>query len=100
MEEAHESFKSDPSTSRLFTEAEVNRLGYELMQRGQLEPAMRVFELNVEAYPTSFNVYDSLAEAYMNAGRDKDAITFYEKSLEKNGANQNAIDMIEQIRSR
>jgi len=62
--------------------------------------ATRVFELNVDAYPNSFNVYDSLAEAYMNAGRDDEAIAFYEKSLEKNGANQNAIDMIEQIRSK
>jgi len=100
MEEEHKRFKSDPSTSRLFTETEVNVLGYQLMQRGQIEAATSVFELNVDAYPNSANAYDSLAEAYMTAGRDDEAISFYEKSLEKNSSNQNAIDMIEQIRSK
>jgi hypothetical protein len=32
---------------------------------------VEVLKLNVEAYPDSFNVYDSLAEAYMNRG-DRD----------------------------
>lgn len=100
MEKAHEQFKSEPSTSGLFTETEVNALGYQLMQSGQIAAATRVFELNVDDYPNSFNVYDSLAEAFMNAGRDEEAISFYEKSLEKNSANQNAIDMIEKIRSK
>jgi Tfp pilus assembly protein PilF len=58
-----------------------------------------VFELNVESYPNSFNVYDSLAEAYMNAGDSDHAIEFYEKSLAINPGNTNATAMIDKIRS-
>ena len=100
MEESYRAFKTDPATSGLFTEIEVNALGYGLMQNGQLPAATRVFELNVESYPNSFNVYDSLGEAYKNAGRDADAIANYEKSLEINAANQNAVDMLEEIRAK
>ena len=97
--QAYEDFKADPSTTGLFTEIEVNGLGYSLMQRGQLETATRVFELNARDYPNSFNVFDSLAEALMTAGRNDDAIRNYEKSLAINPGNQNAKDMIDKIRS-
>ncbi len=69
------------------------------MTGGQLSAATEVFELNVESYPLSSNVYDSLAEAYMNAGENAKAIQFYEKSLEINPANTNAVDMLKKIRS-
>ena len=57
-----------------------------------------MFELNAESYPLSWNVYDSLAEAYMNGGENAKAIQFYEKSLEINPANNNAVDMLKKIR--
>ncbi len=98
MVEAYRSWKNDPATSSLFTEVEVNRLGYQLMQQGDLPAATEVFKLNVESYPQSFNVYDSLAEAYMNAGEDAAAIEFYEKSLEINPGNTNAVQMLAKIR--
>ncbi len=99
MEEAYREFKEAPATSGVFTEAEVNALGYQLMNSGRLEAATRVFELNVESYPNSWNVYDSLAEAHMNAGNDERAIELYERSLEINPGNTNATQMIERIRS-
>lgn len=99
MERAYREFKEAPATSGLFTEAEVNALGYQLMSSGQLEAATRVFELNVESYPNSWNVYDSLAEAHMRVGDDERAIELYERSLEINPGNTNATQMIERIRS-
>ncbi|MGD8331245.1 MAG: tetratricopeptide repeat protein [Acidobacteriota bacterium] len=95
---AHRAWKNDPATAALFTETEVNQLGYQLMSSGQLPAAIEVFKLNVEAYPDSFNVYDSLGEAYMNAGEKELAIENYEKSLEINPANTNAVTMLEKIR--
>jgi len=95
---AHRAWKNDPATAALFTETEVNALGYQLMSSGQLPAAIEVFKLNVEAYPGSFNVYDSLGEAYMNAGNKDLAIANYEKSLEINPANSNAVTMLEKIR--
>lgn len=99
MEEAYREFKAAPATSGVFTEAEVNALGYQLMNSGRLEAATRVFELNVESYPDSWNVYDSLAEAHMRAGNDERAIELYERSLEINPGNTNATQMIERIRA-
>jgi sugar lactone lactonase YvrE len=98
MRDAYRAWKADPTTGGVFTEAEVNQLGYQLMGRSQLEAATELFKLNVESYPQSFNVYDSLAEAYMNAGKNDEAIRFYEKSLELNPANSNAVQMLKKIR--
>ncbi|NNE45902.1 MAG: tetratricopeptide repeat protein, partial [Rhodothermales bacterium] len=68
-----------------------------LMGRGQMPAAIAIFRLNSESYPKSFNVFDSLAEALMNAGNAKEAIANYRKSLELNPANANAIQMIRKL---
>ena len=52
-----------------FDEASFNSLGYRLMGKGKNKEAIEIFKLNVEAYPESWNVYDSLGEAYMNDGQ-------------------------------
>jgi len=52
----------------------------------------------VELYPQSWNVYDSLAEAYMMNG-DKDlAIEYYEKSLALNPNNTNGARMLQKLK--
>jgi CubicO group peptidase (beta-lactamase class C family) len=65
-----------------FNEAAVNRVGYQLMSVRRFQEAIAVLKLNVEAYPQSANVYDSLAEAYMNSGDKELAVAFYKKVLE------------------
>ena len=70
------------------------------MGAGHLEAAIVLFELNAKSYAQSFNVYDSLAEGYMNAGRREEAVRFYERSLEINPANDNAVKMLERLRGR
>lgn len=45
-------------------EALINNLGYALLGNGNMEGAITVFQKNVMKYPSSANVYDSLAEAY------------------------------------
>jgi hypothetical protein len=46
-----------------FDEDELNRLGYEFIGAHKVKEAIRILQLNVEAYPQSSNVYDSLGEA-------------------------------------
>jgi Flp pilus assembly protein TadD len=59
-----------------------------------------VFKISVEFYPLSWNVYDSLGEAYMNAG-DKDlAVQNYKKSLELNPQNANGRKMLEKLQGK
>ena len=55
----------------LFPETETNLLGYRLLQAGNVKDALDVFHLNVEGYPLSANVYDSLSDAYLATGSRK-----------------------------
>jgi CubicO group peptidase (beta-lactamase class C family) len=89
--------KSAPA-AYAFNEEQLNDLGYKLMARGKLKEAIRVLQLNVEAYPQSSNVYDSLGEAYMKNGDQALAIENYEKSLKLDPANQNAVEMLKKLK--
>jgi predicted alpha/beta superfamily hydrolase len=62
------------------SEALMNQVGYQLMAQGNTEDAVAAFKLNVERYPNSANVYDSLGEAYERAGRIELALANYEKA--------------------
>jgi tetratricopeptide (TPR) repeat protein len=75
----------------------MNAFGYELLRSDQVDEAIEVFKFNVEQFPNSFNVYDSLGEAFMKNG-DKDlAIQNYKKSLELNPENNNAVEMLKRL---
>lgn len=80
-----------------FREEEINRLGYMLLQKGRSADAIDIFELNVESHPASFNVYDSLAEAYAAHGDRELAIKNYRKSLELNPKNTNAAEALKKL---
>ncbi len=43
-------------------------------------------------------VYDSLGEAYMKTGQKELAIQNYEKSLQLDPKNQNAVDMLKKLK--
>jgi tetratricopeptide (TPR) repeat protein len=78
-------------------EDELNALGYQLVQANKLKQAIRIFQLNVEAYPNSGNTYDSLGEAYMDDGNKPQAIANYKRSLQLNPGNNNAIKMLQKL---
>lgn len=81
-----------------FKEGQLNSLGYTFLQGNNLDAAIEILKLNVEAYPNSSNVYDSLGEAYMIKGDKENAILNYEKSLALNPDNENAKNMIAKMR--
>ena len=58
----------------------INQLGYQLLAESKPEEAIAVFKTNVERYPASANVYDSLAEAYERGGRIDLAEPLYDKA--------------------
>jgi uncharacterized membrane protein len=78
-------------------EDELNILGYQLVKANKLEQAIRIFQLNVEAYPNSGNTYDSLAEAYMDDGNKLQAIANYKRSLQLNPGNNKAVKMLQKL---
>jgi tetratricopeptide (TPR) repeat protein len=75
----------------------MNNLGYLMLKRGKTSEAIEVFKLNVEEFPESFNVYDSLGEAYMTAGDKEKAIFNYKKSIEINPNNESGKKMLEKL---
>jgi len=82
-----------------FSEPMLNRLGYELLGDGESENAIEVFKLNVEVYPDSWNVYDSLGEAYMENGQNNLAISSYEKSIALNPKNAHGIEIVKRLKN-
>jgi hypothetical protein len=63
LADAFRAFREDPANAYVECEDIVNRLGYELMDAGDIGGAIRIFRLNVSAFPQSSNVHDSLREA-------------------------------------
>jgi hypothetical protein len=76
-----EAHKHDPKTV-LFSEAVMNRLGYEHLQVNDNKGAVELLKLNVMAYPNSPNVYDSLSDAYLADGQKDLARLNAKKALE------------------
>jgi predicted alpha/beta superfamily hydrolase len=58
----------------------INQVGYQLLFGDKPAEAIAAFKTNVERYPGSANVYDSLAEAYERSGRLDLAAPLYERA--------------------
>jgi len=82
-----------------FAENQLNFLGYQLLQRDMVDAAIAIFKLNVEMFPAAFNTYDSLGEACLAAGKTDLAISNYERSLELNPENDNAVTVLQGLKT-
>jgi len=81
-----------------FIESQINVYGYRFLQAEKAVQAAAMFRINVELFPASWNVYDSLGEALFAGGEREAAIAMYEKSLELNPESPSGKQMLEQIR--
>jgi len=95
----YHALKASAPTTYNFDEDQLNSLGYRLIAVKNFKDAIRILQLNVEVYPKSSNVYDSLGEAYMNAGERALAIANYRKSLELNPKNANGARMLKKLQT-
>ncbi len=89
--------KIEASDNAAVAEGRLNTLGYSLLGQKKISEAIAVFKVNVEFYPMSANVYDSLGEAYMENGDGALAIQNYKKSLELDPKNTNALQMLKKL---
>lgn len=100
-EEALALFQPADSTSgrpATLPERGLNALGYELLRRGgDPESPIAIFRLNTRLHPDSWNVWDSLGEALAAAGRTREAVESYERSLRLNPENDNARKALEAL---
>jgi uncharacterized membrane protein len=98
VKQYHDLKAAGPSSYN-FDEDELNNLGYELIRAKKFTEAIRILQLNVEWYPKSGNVYDSLGEAYMDDGNKPLAIANYQKSLDLNPKNRGAVVMLQKLKA-
>lgn len=83
-------------------EQQLNTYGYQLLAENKKTEAIEVFKLNVKRYPESWNVYDSLADAYEQNGNLKEALANYKIALSKapDGQKKRLTTTIEKIQKK
>jgi len=97
IKEHYKKFSTQQGSEFLPPEEIVNSLGYQALQSGDTTKALEFFQMNIDMYPKSYNVWDSMAEGLMDKGDFKKAIEYYEKSLALNPNNENGKDMIKKM---
>jgi hypothetical protein len=92
--------KADPKSKYVNSEAALNRFGYALLRSNRAADAIEIFKLNVEAYPTSPNVYDSLGDAYEAAGQKDEAIKSFERALAIDPAFPSSLAAVQRLKGK
>ncbi|MBK7094308.1 MAG: hypothetical protein IPH57_04340 [Saprospiraceae bacterium] len=87
-----ESKKNDPDYN--ISEIAINTLGYKLIEERKIKEALEFFNINTELYPNSANVFDSYGECLLLAGKEKEGLAAYKKSLELDPKNVNAENIL------
>jgi tetratricopeptide (TPR) repeat protein len=95
--EAYRQIKKEKPDNAAIAEARINTLGYSFLREKKLPEAIAYFKLNAEFYPQSWNVYDSLGDAYMANGDKELAIANFKKSLEMNPKNTHGAEMLKKL---
>jgi tetratricopeptide (TPR) repeat protein len=81
-----------------FPEREINGRGYFFLQQQKRVPeAVKMFRVNAELFPASWNVWDSLGEGLLAAGDVAGARAAYEKSVQINPENRSGKEALERI---
>ncbi|MCO5947892.1 serine hydrolase [Mucilaginibacter flavidus] len=78
-------------------EHDMNEFGFILMEKGKYKEAIAIFKLNINRYPNSGNLYDSLAEAYVKTGDKTLAMENFKKCIELNPKNEYAAEQLKKL---
>lgn len=94
--ERYRRIRASEQTAYDLGEDALNSLGYRLLHLGAFDEAIAVFRQNVMEHPESWNVHDSLGEAYLASGRIAEGMASYAESLRLNPENEHARKVLEQ----
>jgi CubicO group peptidase (beta-lactamase class C family) len=86
--------KKNQDKEYYYNEHHLNLFGYELLWKGKVKDAVKLFKMVVEEYPYSFNAYDSYAEALLADGQRAEAIKNYTLSVQMNPKNDNGKEIL------
>lgn len=73
-----------------FSEKILDDLGYQLLNEGNTDGAIKIFKLNQEEFPNSETANSSLASAYTVCGNKNKAHKYFDKALKMNKLNVQA----------
>lgn len=94
---AFKAIKEKDSLNPTVRERRLNSLGYRLLRDEKYDEAKELFKINIELYPKSSNVYDSMGDAF-NAQKDTvNAIIYYKKALAINPENRSSKRRLNQL---
>jgi len=97
--QTYQSLKNTGSADYDFGESELNALGYQMLYGDKhVSDAIAIFELNTTEHPASSNAFDSLGEAYRQAGDKGLAIKSYENAIKLDAKNLHAAAMLKELR--
>lgn len=96
LEKAIEQYKKKRNNEDLL-EFEMRNKGFRLMGEGKGELAVKVFEMNVFAFPKSAKAIQGLGEAYMETGKKNLALKYFKQSLAIDPDNPFVNGMIKQL---
>ncbi|MFK8007425.1 MAG: serine hydrolase [Saprospiraceae bacterium] len=88
FKEVYLDLKKDKAYQKIDFESQINSVGYMHLNLKKVDTAIRIFKLNIQEFPTQWNVYDSYAEALESNGNIKEALANYSKALKLNVNNQ------------
>ena len=78
----------ESNPNKLFmSERDLNGIGYSYLEK-DVTNAIEIFEKNVELYPNSANVYDSLADGYLKNNQKTEAKEMLQKGIQLAGDNR------------
>jgi tetratricopeptide (TPR) repeat protein len=93
----YKALKSTKADDYDFSEKELARVGYRLLDAGRAADAVEILKLSVELFPSDGRAYGLLGEAYMAVGNKEQAIASYRRALELNPDNTNAVKMLKKL---
>ena len=76
----------------------INSIGYGFMNNDMLDKASSLFDLNIQNYPESSNVYDSRGDCFLAQQDSITALKYFTKAMEvgDNNFSQEKIDMLKE----
>jgi tetratricopeptide (TPR) repeat protein len=101
FDQAHAIYKEMQGKGASFTlDADmINSWGYELLRMGKQKESIAIFQFGTQLIPQDANLFDSLGEAQAEAGLREDAIRNYNRSLELNPKNFNAVERLKTLKA-
>lgn len=82
-----------------FRPGQLNEIGHYLLRSGHTKDAIRIFQMNVAAYPASADVLDALGEAYEKDGDTALAISNYQKAHRLDSKQKHAADALKRLKN-